>query len=63
MPVPGRGMFCMDGPTVVRLPHDLAERLDRVAEAELRSRNNAAQVLILESLARCEAQDAQEESQ
>jgi len=56
-------MFCMDGPTVVRLPHDLAERLDRVAEAELRSRNNAAQVLILESLARCEAQDAQEESQ
>jgi predicted transcriptional regulator len=53
----------MDGPTV-RLPADLAERLDRVAEGELRSRNNAAQVLILESLRRREAQNLDmEESQ
>jgi predicted transcriptional regulator len=37
--------------TTIRLPADLAERVDQVAELERRSRNNAAVKLIDEALA------------
>jgi predicted transcriptional regulator len=42
----------MSGDVVVRLPADIAERLDALAADELRSRNNAATWLIEQGLRR-----------
>jgi metal-responsive CopG/Arc/MetJ family transcriptional regulator len=47
----------------VHLPEALIARLDAVVQAELRSRNNAAQKLLDESLRGREAQDDEKESQ
>jgi metal-responsive CopG/Arc/MetJ family transcriptional regulator len=42
---------------VVRLPAELAERVDEVAKGDLRSRSNLVQLFVVEGLQRREAVD------